>query len=131
VGRNYKHLYIYNKQGLPHLSQEVEDFGDLCLERGISLKARYVQGVDLKEADFYSRVKLRDSELRLPTSKFEKICQIWKIEIDLFACFYCQTKNFVSHLILITPHWAGATWWPDLKELSTVQPIKNPGIIRI
>jgi hypothetical protein len=165
-----------NKQGgrIPLLSKEVEDLWDLCLERGITLRAKYVPGINLEEADFYSRILLKDSELKLPPNVFESLHRRFNLTLDLFATrFNTQTKHFVTlfpdpqatatdafsmtwrgekglyafppfnqigrilsktrresaHLVLITPFWAGATWWPDLQDLSLEDPILIPGLL--
>ena len=165
-----------NKQGgrIQSLSLEVEELWDLCLERGITLRAKYVPGVNLSEADFYSRVKSRDSELKLPPSEFEKLLSMWNLKVDLFSTrFNRQTKDFVTlfpdplalrtdafsftwmgieglyafppfnqigrilskarrenaELLLVTPFWSGATWWPDIQEMTKSQPLLIPGIL--
>jgi hypothetical protein len=165
-----------NKQGgrVPSISREVEDLWNLCLERGITLKAKYVPGTDLPEADFYSRILLKDSELRLPTNEFENLHQRFNLTLDLFSTrFNAQTKLFVTlfpdplavatdafsmvwgskeglyafppfnqigrilsktrreatHLVLITPFWVGATWWPDLQDLALEDPTLIPGLL--
>jgi len=157
--------YLNNQGGrIPEISEITEETWNLCLERGIVLRAQYVPGETIEKADFLSRIKNKSSELSLNQKDFDKITKEWGTpSVDLFSTrFNHKVERFVtlfpdplaiaedafsmrweeekllyafppfnqigrilskmrrepSEMILITPKWEGATWMPDLKELS-------------
>lgn len=92
-----------NKQGgrVPTISKEAEALWDFCLERGIILKATYVPGINLVEADFLSRMKNKDSELRLLQEDFARIQENFGTpEVDLFATRF---NHLVDKFVTLHP----------------------------
>eukprot|EP01126_Amoeba_proteus_P041576 TRINITY_DN4476_c0_g4_i12.p1 TRINITY_DN4476_c0_g4~~TRINITY_DN4476_c0_g4_i12.p1 ORF type:complete len:530 (+),score=62.30 TRINITY_DN4476_c0_g4_i12:1276-2865(+) len=165
-----------SKQGgrNPELSKPVQEVWELCLERGIEIRAQHVPGDQMtKDCDFLSRMHKKQSEWMLPKETFLALERMWgPFPVDLFATqFNNQIEKFMSFwkdpkamaqdalnqiwpqncyafppfiltgrilkkirmeqltVILITPLWESATWWPTIQSLAIEVPVKLPPVL--
>eukprot|EP01126_Amoeba_proteus_P041584 TRINITY_DN4476_c0_g6_i1.p1 TRINITY_DN4476_c0_g6~~TRINITY_DN4476_c0_g6_i1.p1 ORF type:complete len:589 (+),score=71.36 TRINITY_DN4476_c0_g6_i1:634-2400(+) len=153
------------------ISKPVQEIWELCLEKGIEIRAQHVPGDQMtKDCDFLSRMHKKQSEWMLPKETFLALEKMWgPFPVDLFATqFNNQIENFMSFwkdpkaiaqdalnqtwpqnsyafppfiltgrilrkimeeqitIILITPLWESATWWPTIQNLAIDIPVRLP-----
>ena len=165
-----------SKQGgrFPHISAPVQELWHLCLDRHIELRSAHIPGQEvLKDADFLSRMKDKQSEWSLPIQVFQILQDLWgPFPVDCFATqFNTHLQQFYSwwkdpkalawdamtqpwpnnsylfppfillgwilkriqleklRVILITPHWEGAAWWPVIMQLAVEVPLVLPAVL--
>eukprot|EP01126_Amoeba_proteus_P046408 TRINITY_DN5249_c0_g1_i2.p1 TRINITY_DN5249_c0_g1~~TRINITY_DN5249_c0_g1_i2.p1 ORF type:complete len:670 (-),score=104.10 TRINITY_DN5249_c0_g1_i2:959-2968(-) len=166
----------FNKQGgrVPEISRPVEKLWQLCLERGLELKAEHVPGESLLQGvDFLSRMGKKQTEWKLPSPIFQFLKRRWgPFTMDCFASqFNNQMTPFMSwwrdpkaiawdamtqiwplksylfppflligrilkkiqrdrlEVVLISPMWIGATWWPQMMSMAMEVPVILPAVL--